>query len=241
MAPHLGDACWPEIAGARRTVLVVPLGATEQHGPHLPLDTDAFIATSIANRLPTRRPGCWVAPTITLGASGEHAGFPGTLSIGTAALTQLLIELVRDASRDWPAVLILNGHGGNLAALQGTEEVGRREGRLLRVMHLGQAGMDAHAGDAETSMMLALAPERVRLDRIERGATQPVSELLGALRDGGVRAVSLNGVLGDPTGATAERGAAMVDSLTIKALAAYDELIERLPSEHEVRAADQDH
>ncbi|MBA3984140.1 MAG: creatininase family protein, partial [Acidimicrobiia bacterium] len=87
---------WPEIESrARRPVLIVPLGSCEQHGPHLPLHTDTVIATALAERLAKTDDSFLVAPAVAAGASGEHQAFPGTLSIGTAAMTQVVVELVR--------------------------------------------------------------------------------------------------------------------------------------------------
>ena len=227
---RLSDARWPAVAGADRGVLVLPLGATEQHGPHLPLDTDTFLATAIAERAVARRSGAALAPAIPVGASGEHADFPGTLSIGTAALALLVVEFCRHAQRDWPAVLIVNGHGGNAAALEQAARRSREEKRLLGVVHLGLPGMDGHAGRAETSMMLHLAPSRVQRRAIEAGETTPVAELMAELRSGGVRAVSPNGVLGDPRGATAAEGEGYVRSLEAKVLGAYDALVAAIPT-----------
>jgi creatinine amidohydrolase len=219
---RLADARWPEVAAAGRELLVVPIGALEQHGPHLPLDTDALVAAAIAGRVAELRPGAGLAPVIPVGASGEHAGFPGTLSIGTEALRLVVVELVRHAAADWGGVLVVNGHGGNATALRRAEELCRDEGRRLAVVHLGTPDMDAHAGRAETSMLLHLAPERVRLDLAAAGETRPVAELMPRLVAEGVRAVSPNGVLGDPAGASAYEGEVFVTRLVELAVAAYD-------------------
>jgi creatinine amidohydrolase len=143
---------------------------------------------------------------VPIGASGEHADFPGTLSIGTAALTLLLVELGRHASLHWPAMLLVNGHGGNAAAIADAVRQLRAEGRACHVWHAGLAGWDAHAGRMETSIMLAVAPGDVRLADAEPGETRSLAEIMPALQAGGVRAVSPNGVLGDPTGASAAEG-----------------------------------
>ena len=111
MASDLARARWPEVEAGPRRLLVVPLGSLEQHGPHLPMDTDTRIAVAVASRACAGRAGVGLAPPVAIGASGEHADFPGTLSIGTAALSMLLTELGRHASLHWPAMLLVNGHG----------------------------------------------------------------------------------------------------------------------------------
>jgi creatinine amidohydrolase len=224
LAP-LVEERWPRVESASLGLLILPLGSLEQHGPHLPMGTDAVIAGEVARRVHELRPGAGLAPTLPYGASGEHADFPGTLSLGTEALARVVVELVRDASRFWPGVLVVNGHGGNLDALTSARRVCEHEGRLIEVVHLGLAGMDAHAGHAETSMMLALAPAQVRQELAVAGPTQPVSELGGQLSRLGVRAVSPSGVLGDPRGASAVDGDALLAGLTEKAARAYDALL----------------
>jgi mycofactocin precursor peptide peptidase len=219
---RLVDARWPDVEAAGRQVLIVPTGALEQHGPHLPLDCDAFIAAAVAERVHNRRPEAGLAPVLPIGASGEHAGFSGTLSIGTQALRLVVVELVRHTAAHWAAVLVLNAHGGNRDALREAADQCRYEGRHLEIVHLGTAGMDAHAGRAETSMMLHLAPERVRVDLAQPGVTDPVAALLPVLVRRGVRAVSPNGVLGDPSGASAAEGTRLVDELVTAAVTAYD-------------------
>jgi mycofactocin system creatininase family protein len=221
---RLVDATWPDLEARPRGVLIVPLGATEQHGPHLPLDTDTYLAAEIAGRVNAIRPASGLAPPIAFGASGEHADFAGTLSIGTDVLRDVVVELVRDSSRHWSSLLVVNGHGGNLDALQLAAEVCCHEGRKFAAVHLAVEGMDAHAGVAETSMMLYLDPGRVRPLFMQRGHTSSTRELMQQLREVGVRAVSANGVLGDPTDATAEQGCGWVDALTAKAVAAHDRL-----------------
>jgi len=86
---ELAGACWPDVEHTLRRLLLVPVGSLEQHGPHLPLDTDTRIAVAVARRACAGRAGVALAPAFCVGASGEHADFPGTLSIGTEALTAL--------------------------------------------------------------------------------------------------------------------------------------------------------
>lgn len=220
--PALVDARWPDVEAAKRGVLLVPLGSLEQHGPHLPLDTDAVIAGELAARLHRVRPEAGLAPTLPFGASGEHAAFPGTLSIGTEALGLLLVELVRHASLTWRHVLIVNGHGGNADALRAAATSCAAEGHPLAVASLGAPGTDAHAGWAETSIMLHLAPARVAGHLAAPGNTAPLGEL--RLRERGVRAASPNGVLGDPTGASAAVGADLVAGMLARLAERYDAL-----------------
>ena len=152
-----------------------------------------------------------VAPALTMTASGEHAGFAGTLSIGTDVTAATIVELARSA--DWADGLVLvNGHGGNHEAIDRAVTTLHAEGRDVLAWWPATGlfdAFDAHAGRAETSMMLALRPDLVRVERAAAGETAPVAALMGRLRAGGVVAVSPNGVLGDPTGATATEGASL--------------------------------
>lgn len=188
--------------------LIVPLGATEQHGPHLPLDTDTRIATAVACAVADQLPGDWLlAAAIGYGASGEHEGFPGTISIGTAALRELLVEFGRSACNWASRVVFVNGHGGNVEAVAGATALLRTEGRDVTWSPCSVAGADAHAGHTETSVLLHISPKDVWVDERVPGNAAPLSELMPRLRQGGVAAVSPVGVLGDPTTASAAEGA----------------------------------
>ena len=206
---ELGNCASGELRGRAVTVLV-PLGSTEQHGPHLPLDTDTRIATAVARTAVDQlRGGHLLAPAIAYGAAGEHQGFAGTVSIGTAALTAVLVEYGRSAC-DWAFRLVfVNGHGGNLDALRGAVSLLRKEGRDVAWSACAVEGSDAHAGHAETSVLLHLSPEVVRVGAWRVGNREPLADLMPRLRSGGVAAVSAVGVLGDPTTATAKDGAVL--------------------------------
>lgn len=202
----LAARAWPELERRPVELLAVPLGATEQHGPHLPLDTDTRVATALAERLAGSRPGVLVAPVLCYGASGEHETFPGTLSIGSAALELVVLELVRSASRWVERTVLISGHGGNAAALRGAERRLRAEDRAVLAWMPDIEDGDAHAGRVETSLLLALAPGHVRADRLAPGNRTGLSELMATIRERTVRGVSPNGVLGDPRGASAAEG-----------------------------------
>ena len=208
----LAEATWPDVA-ASRPLLVVPVGSCEQHGPHLPLDTDTRIAVALAERLAANVDGVVVAPPIAYGSSGEHAHFPGTLSIGQSALETVLVELGRSADH-FAGVVFVNGHGGNAEPLAKAVATLRAEQRNAWAWSPAVAGGDAHAGRTETSMLLALHPDVVRLDRAEAGDTRPLAAVIEALRTGGVAAVSANGVLGDPRDASADEGARLLAQLS---------------------------
>lgn len=225
MTMFLGRTTWTEHwKPTRRPLLVVPVGACEQHGPHLPLDTDLRIATALATSLAGKfdEGELLVTPPLTITSSGEHASFPGTLSIGAAVMEQVIIELVRSA--DWSAgVVLVNGHGGNREPVTRAVSVLETEQRRVFAWWPTIPGGDAHAGDAETSMMLALAPDLVRMHRAEAGNTEPLADLLDEMLAGGVRSVSANGVLGDPRHATATHGRNLLTRLNIDLVAAVDE------------------
>ena len=221
----LGGATWPQVeATGGRSVLVVPLGSLEQHGPHLPLDTDTRIAVAVAAGLSARHAagagagaggggGVAVAPPVAYGASGEHAAFPGTLLVGHEVLAGLLLELVRSARGSFTGVVVVSAHGGNEEALSLLQARCALDGDDVLVWRAAPTGGDAHAGRTETSLMLAIDPTVVRLELAEVGCTEPLDTLLPRLRAEGVRPVSSNGVLGDPAGASVDEGRALLDAL----------------------------
>lgn len=186
-------------------MLAVPIGSCEQHGPHLPVTTDADIARALVDALSARRDDVVGAPVIPYGSSGEHDGFAGTLSIGQDATELLLVELGRSATASFDRVLLVSTHGGNAEPLHRAVDRLRAEGRDLRGWS-PRFGGDAHAGHTETSLLLHLAPACVHMDMAAAGDTRPLAELLPILRHAGVAAVSPSGVLGDPTTASADDG-----------------------------------
>ncbi|MGH3633610.1 mycofactocin biosynthesis peptidyl-dipeptidase MftE [Mycobacterium sp.] len=223
---ELGSSPSSDLQGTS-TAVIIPVGSTEQHGPHLPLDTDTRIATAVARGIVARladAPACgsgwqWlVAPAIGYGDSGEHQSFPGTVSIGTEALATLLVEYGRSATCWAPRLIFVNGHGGNITALGRAVALLRSEGRDAAWCACTASGADAHAGHTETSLLLHISPAEVRADRWCAGNGAPLSALLPAMRAGGVAAVSEVGVLGDPTTATAADGQRMLAEMVERCL-----------------------
>ena len=189
-----GPARWCEALAADVSfvpggaTLVVPLGSTEQRGPHLPLGTDTAVALAVCDRLAARRADVVVAPALPYGSSGEHAGFAGTLSIGQDALEQVVVELVRSADA-FTAVVLVSGHGGNAEPLARAVAVlrarggGSWPGRPASPAATPTPGGPDLAAPGPRPGRRPPGPGRARGDRA-------AAVLLDALRAGGVRAVS---------------------------------------------------
>ncbi|CAN5298959.1 mycofactocin biosynthesis peptidyl-dipeptidase MftE [soil metagenome] len=201
----LADHTWTSVPS--RPLVLVPIGSTEQHGPHLPLDTDTAIASAVTEGVAAQIGGdVLVAPSLSYGSSGEHQSFAGTSSIGTDVLQGTVIELVRSMSTWAGRIVFVNAHGGNVSALAKAVSQLLSEQHTVGWVPCATEDVDLHAGFTETSLMLHLRPGSVRLDQAEPGDTRPIAEIMPLLVQGGVAAVSANGVLGDPRGATAAQG-----------------------------------
>jgi creatinine amidohydrolase len=199
-------------------IVLLALGSWEQHGAHLPFDTDTVIIEAVVDAairtVDPENTSFSVAPTIGITASDEHDGFAGTLSIGTQALADALVSMARSAP--WArGICIVNGHGGNVDALKQVHSVLDNEKIRHAIWSLPYyEGADMHAGNTETSLMLHLAPDTVRMDLAEVGAVGDSEMLIERMRAGGIKEVSSNGVVGDPTNATAAHGATMLSFYT---------------------------
>lgn len=194
----------------RPFILCVPVGAFEQHGPHLPLDTDTRIADHVVRQALQHDERVLIAPTIAITASDEHEGLPGTLTLSEDTTVDTFVNIAQSIRRSSPTCLgtvFVNGHGGNSAAMRRADQVLASRG----VPHLFwspsySASTDSHAGHGETSLMLAIDPSVVRMEHAVAGDVRDLSEIIDALRAGGVASVSPSGVLGNPLTATAEHG-----------------------------------
>jgi len=212
---RLATRRWPEVPDD--ALVLLPLGSLEQHGRHLPLDVDTVIAEAVATGAAERLPEpVLVAPAVAYGASGEHEGFRGTVSAGTVALELSLVELGRSLSGWAPRLVIVNAHGGNLDALVAATRRLRAEGRDVSWLPCEHG--DLHAGHGETSLLLHLDPERVRMAEATPGPDTPLERLLPHLRTHGVAAVAPDGVLGDPRTATADEGARLLEQMITAAV-----------------------
>lgn len=228
-AVELDKLTWPEVAAqieAGRGTVVVAFGATEQHGPHLPLATDALLGDELASRVADEL-DAFVAPTVRVGCSSHHLAFAGTLSLREETFAAIVADLVGSfAASGLRRAVLLPSHGGNFAPLGSavaalTDDVGIEVAALTDVsvlltiaelgaeahgVPLGEGGL--HAGEWETAMMLAIAPELVDMDRAEAGFTGDPQQAIAGLFATGVDSVSANGVIGDPARASAVHGEA---------------------------------
>ncbi|MEQ9259779.1 MAG: creatininase family protein [Roseovarius sp.] len=221
------------------TVAILPIGAVEQHGPHLPLSVDCDLPEAVLARLWTHLGGevsALVLPTLSITKSDEHSRFPGTLTLSAETLLAVLREIGASVARAGVERLVLfNGHGGNTALLQvAARELRRREGMIVvtcswsgfsdteGVIAPAAYAMDLHAGEGETSAMLAARPERVEMTaaRDFRPAMRDWAEpfpsigLTGQPAAPGWLIGDLNpeGAVGNAAAASAEKGEALLDS-----------------------------
>lgn len=253
----LGELTWPEARECLKEVDIVllPVGSIEQHGAHLPLDTDSFDAEYLAQQVAAAcgDPQPLVLPLIPYGVSYHHDDFAGTMSISNETLSRLVYEIGMSAARNgFNKLIIINGHGGNVPALKFAAQMINRDAHMFvcvdtgetsdpDVLDLAQTPNDVHAGEIETSVSLAIRPHLVKMDRAKKYVPKFSSRYLNFSTKRSVEwyartaKISRNGVLGDPSKASREKGekmwAIMVKNLVelvedIKALT-LDEIYEK--------------
>lgn len=213
--------------------VVIPLGALEQHGPHLSLDTDALIAEAVADRAAQRAGECVVSPCIPVGASSHHLAFPGTASLSDTTLQSVLAEVIQTLlSHGFRSAYLVTGHAGNVGAMAAAmaELDPAERSRMVsfddwpaqrNAVHQvaeNQLGLDrelvgTHGGHFETSIMLSIAPDRVDMASAVAGHVGPAVSASAKLRSEGMAALSPVGVIGDPRGASADAGELYLDAL----------------------------
>ncbi|MCK9877524.1 creatininase family protein [Frankia sp. Ag45/Mut15] len=248
MSRHFGELRGPEVAGlSPDAVAVLPIGSIEQHGPHLPVNTDLIIAHSLVRDSMDAFGDAldlWQLPELGYSKSNEHAWSPGTMWLSATTLLAVLDDLARClATTPLRRLVFLNGHGGNSALLQvAARDIRLAHGLRTFVMHpslpadhggtspAAERGMGIHAGIDETSLLLHLRPELVRLDLAVRSVPEQIADYQ-RVRFGG--AVSFgwlsddfgtDGTIGDPTGATAERGKALYTAMLATAGESFAEI-----------------
>jgi creatinine amidohydrolase len=232
----LDTLTWPQVQAqieAGRDTVVIALGATEQHGRHMPLATDALIGDHLA-QLVADRLDAFLAPTLRFGCSEHHVGFAGTMSLSEETYGEIIGDLVGSLLRSgFRRIVLVPTHGGNFAPLAAgiakLEDPARERvvaltdlAVLFEIAQMGErefgvplAEGGLHAGEWETSLMLAIKPDLVRMDRAEAGFTGDLQEAVGSMFAGGVASISENGTIGDPRRSSAEHGerywAAIID------------------------------
>jgi creatinine amidohydrolase len=243
-AIELDRLTWPEVRAELedgRDTVVVALGATEQHGPHLPLATDALIGDHLA-RVVADQLDAFLAPTVRVGCSEHHLEFPGTLSISEETFSGVVADLISSLARGgFRRVVLLPTHGGNFRPLAAAlEKLGPVEGVEIRALTdlralfaIAQMGVDEHgvplsegglhAGEWETSMLMSIHPDLVHLERGEAGYTGDMEAAVVAIFGAGVHSVAANGVIGDPARASAEHGVRYWDAVAAIAIEAVAE------------------
>lgn len=251
--PHrfLPYLTWTDVAALpdrENTVIVLPTGSIEQHGPHLPCAVDTIICSGVMGhalaRLPAAVPAFAMAP-VTYGKSEEHLHFPGTITLSGETLLATMIEILESVYRSgFRKVLIVNGHGGQPQVMDmAAREMRLRHGDSIvvphstwRVPHVGgryfsdrEKRLAMHAGHGETAIMLALAPDTVHMERaVANYPPDFPSKLLSP--DGrpacawSARDFGPSGVIGDPLPATREQGEAILESLATSWAQAITEL-----------------
>ncbi len=234
--PYLTWTQVEAMSDKENTVIVQPVGAIEQHGPHLPLVVDTALGTAAISQaleqLPESVPA-YCLPPLCYGKSNEHWHFPGTITLSAATLTAVLTEVAESIYRSgFRKLVLLNSHGGQPQVLeivardlhQRYEDfwifphfVWQAPHQIGEMLEPRERREGIHAGDAETSMMLAILPDQVQMDwAVKEYPPELGGEL--SLEDRlpiswCVRDISRSGVIGDPTGATAEKGQAMLDQV----------------------------
>ncbi|WP_132058056.1 creatininase family protein [Halorussus amylolyticus] len=219
----LFDATWTDADAAATDLAILPVGSTEQHGPHAPLGTDALTAEAVAEAGAESHTGeVVVAPAIPIGVAEEHRQFTGTLWVSDETFRSYVRETVQSlASHGWDRVVIVNGHGGNVAALREVAGTITRHDDAYAVPFtwfeaVGEHADDmGHGGPLETALLRAVAPELVREGRIEEareGASEGWGEWVSHANLAFDSAeFTENGVVGDPEEGDADRGERLLE------------------------------
>jgi creatinine amidohydrolase len=248
----IGELTYLDISERLRasSILCLPIGSIEQHGPHLPLNTDVVLAEEFTRRIIARwgdTYDLWQLPTQAVGFAREHAWAPGTLSLSIEGLTRLVRDLGREIARSLPPrnLAVINAHGGNRGILEALAQELRSDFKLnvcifhpttWADMHAASAAPEIHGGKNETSMMLAAAPHLVRTDEIKKlESASQADAVRTTILDQAVtwpwstdeRTLADMGVIGDAKAASAEFGKQLLEKITEAAGGVFKQLLER--------------
>ena len=243
---------WPEIEAYLKEVdtVILPCGAIEQHGPHLPVDVDFFDARYMAYKVAEAcsDPKPLVLPTIPFGVSYHHESFKGTLSVTNDALSKFVYDLGMSLAKNGiKKIVILNGHGDNAPTLSYAAQMINRDAKIFVCVDTGETSdvdlyelidtpNDIHAGEIETSTTLAIRPDIVQMDKAINGTLSFGSKFLNYDNERGVswyahtHKLSESGVMGDATKASKEKGLKMWD-IMIQNMVRFVESIKNTPLE----------
>lgn len=233
---HLTEATWTDVDACDTDLAVLPVGSTEQHGPHAPLGTDTVTAAAVADAAADAYDGeVVVAPAIPVGIAEEHRQFTGTLWVSPDTFRSYVRETVQSlASHGFDRVVVVNGHGGNVDALREVTGTITRHDDAYAVAFtwfeaVGEHAADmGHGGPLETALLRHVAPETVREDRIDdarAGAADRWGDWKSHVNLAHDSAeFSENGVVGDPTDGDADRGETLL-TLACESLVALLETV----------------
>ncbi len=243
---------WPEIEERLKKVdtAILPCGAIEQHGPHLPLDVDFFDATYLARKVAEncQDPKPFVLPPIPYGVSYHHSQFKGTLSITNNSLSAFVYDIGMNLAKNGiKKIIILNGHGDNVPTLTYAAQMINRDARIFVCVETGETSdvdlydlidtpNDIHAGEIETSTTLAIRPDLVEMDKAVDDTLDLDNEYLDYTSERGVswyvhtERLTTTGVMGNATKATAEKGVIMWE-IMIRKMVDFVDRIKNTPSD----------
>jgi creatinine amidohydrolase len=218
----LAEHTWTEVEGVDTDLALLPVGSTEQHGPHAPLGTDFMTAEAVAEAAADAYDReVLIAPTIPVGVAEEHRAFAGTLWVSPETFRAYVRETIESlATHGFSRVVVVNGHGGNVDALNEVCARVSRDGDAYTVAFTWFHSVDSplpmgHGGARETAALRHVAPELVREDRIEEareGGSERWGEWVAGVNLAHDSAeFSANGVVGDPGAGTAADGEELVE------------------------------
>ncbi len=233
----LDEFTWPELrqfldSGELDTVIIM-IGSTEQHGPHLPVATDALVAETLGKELVRRLGKALLAPPIRVGCARHHMSFPGTISLEPETLGAIVKDYVMSLARHgFKNIVIVPTHGGNFGPVVALAGKLREMAPGVNIVAytqfekfidvlistaaefgVSQGAAGGHADENETSMILAVRPDLVHMERAVAGYIGSTESIASTLFAQGMPALSPIGVLGDPRSATAEKGLVYLERL----------------------------